>query len=118
MIVSDGRVLYAPGKVDEGREKRVATRAQRRALRALYRCCAVPGCSVPFDRLRMHHIVWWENGGLTDLANLLPVCSRHHHAIHDHGWIVQLGPNRELTISRPDGQVSTTGPPSRRLPAA
>ena len=118
VIVANGRILHAPGKLDEGRDKRVANRAQRRALRALYRCCAVPGCGVSFDRLRMHHVVWWDHGGLTNLDNLLPVCSKHHHAIHDHGWIVELGPNRELTITRPDGQVSTTGPPSRRRPAA
>ncbi len=118
VIVANGRVLYAPGKMDEGRDKRVATRAQRRALRALYRCCGLPGCHVPFERLRMHHVLAWDHGGLTNLANLLPVCSKHHHAIHEERWLVELGPNRELTVRLPDGEMLTTGPPSRRRPAA
>ena len=118
VIVANGRVLHAPGKLDEGRDKRVATRAQRRALNALYRCCGMPGCSAHFDRAKIHHIVPWEHGGLTDLDNLLPLCPRHHHAVHDLGWIVELGPNRELTVRLPDGQVLTTGPPTRRRPAA
>ena len=118
VIVANGRVLHAPGKLDEGRDKRVATRAQRRVLNALYRGCAMPGCSAHFDRAKIHHIVPWEQDGLTNLDNLLPLCPRHHHAVHDLGWIVALGPNRELTVRLPDGQVLETGPPTRRRPAA
>ncbi|MEP4593339.1 MAG: HNH endonuclease signature motif containing protein, partial [Ilumatobacter sp.] len=110
----NGVVLHAPGNLDLGRATRLANRAQRRALRGLYATCAIPGCSTGFDRCKLHHVVWWRNGGATDLDNLLPVCSRHHHAIHDGGWNVQLGPNRELTLTLPDGTVRNTGPPSRR----
>ncbi len=118
VIVANGRILYAPGKQDEGRDKRVASRAQRRMLRALYRCCGMPGCTVPFDRAKMHHVLPWEDGGRTDLANLLPLCPRHHHCVHDLGWVVEMGPDRTLTVRLPDGQVLSTGPPSRRRPAA
>ena len=118
VIVANGRVLYAPGRLDEGRDKRVATRAQRRALSAMYRECAMPGCSVHFERAKVHHIVPWEHGGMTNLDNLLPLCPRHHHAVHDKGWVLELGPNRDLTVRLPDGQVLTTGPPTRRRPAA
>ena len=113
----NGVVLYAPGELNLGRATRLANRAQRRALRGLYRCCAMPGCTVTYDRCKLHHIIWWRNGGRTDLANLLPVCSLHHSKIHNDGWVVELGPNRELTLTLPDGQIQTTGPPSRR-PAA
>ena len=118
VIVANGRVLHAPGRLDEGRDKRVATRAQRRALNAMYRGCGMPGCTVHFERAKVHHIVPWEHGGLTNLDNLLPLCPRHHHAVHDKGWVLELGPNRELTVRLPDGQVLSTGPPSRRRPAA
>ncbi|MEP6151033.1 DUF222 domain-containing protein [Ilumatobacter sp.] len=114
VVVRNGVVLHAPGNLDLGRATRLANRAQRRALRGLYATCAIPGCSTGFDRCKLHHVVWWRNGGATDLDNLLPVCSRHHHAIHDGGWNVQLGPNRELTLTLPDGTVRNTGPPSRR----
>jgi len=112
-VVRNGTIVSAPGSLDLGRTTRLANRAQRRALRALYRGCGIPGCDVSFDRCTIHHVVWWRHGGPTDLWNLLPVCSRHHHHIHDRGWQLSLGPNRELTIVTPSGQVMTTGPPHR-----
>jgi hypothetical protein len=115
VVVRNGVVLHAPGDLDLGRSTRLASRAQRRALRALYATCAIPGCSVRFDRCKLHHIIWWRNGGRTDLANLVPVCTHCHSKIHDAGWDIALGPNRELTIRFPDGTVHNTGPPSRRI---
>ena len=113
VVVRNGVVLHAPGVLDLGRSTRLANRAQRRALRGLYDTCGIPGCDVHYDRCKLHHVVWWRHGGRTDLDNLLPVCSRHHHKIHDDGWIVELGPQRELTLRLPDGAVHTTGPPGR-----
>ncbi|MFZ4719431.1 MAG: HNH endonuclease signature motif containing protein [Ilumatobacteraceae bacterium] len=113
IVVRNGTIVSAPGSLDLGRTTRLANRAQRRALRALYRGCGIPGCDVSFDRCTIHHVVWWRHGGPTDLWNLLPVCSRHHHLIHDRGWQLSLGPNRELTIVTPSGRVMTTGPPHR-----
>ena len=117
VVVRNGVVLYAPGELDLGRSTRLANRPQRRALRGLYRGCAIPGCTVSYDRCKLHHIVWWRHGGRTDLDNLLPVCSKHHGKIHHDNWVVELGPNRELTLRLPDGQVMTTGPPNRRAAA-
>lgn len=114
VVVRNGVVVHAPGVLDLGRSTRLANRAQRRALRGLYRCCAVPGCSVGFDRCKIHHIVWWRHGGRTDIDNLLPVCSTHHSNIHDHGWQVELGPSRQLVLRLPDGAIRNTGPPSIR----
>ncbi len=113
VVVRNGVVLYAPGELNLGRSTRLANRAQRRALRGLYRGCAIPGCSVAYDRCKLHHIIWWRNGGTTDLDNLVPVCSVHHAKIHNDGWIIELGPNRELTLTLPDGTIHTTGPPTR-----
>ena len=113
VVVRNGVVLHAPGNLNLGRTTRLANRAQRRALRGLYSTCAVPGCDVSYNRCKLHHIIWWRHGGRTDLDNLLPVCVHHHHKIHDAGWNISLGPNRELTISFPDGTVRNTGPPRR-----
>ncbi len=113
VIVHNGVVLHAPGEMNLGRTTRLASRAQRRALRALYPTCAVPGCCVAFEFTKPHHVHYWEHGGPTDLANLLPVCSKHHHAIHEGGWKLTLQPNRHLTITLPDGTILTTGPPVR-----
>ena len=113
VVIADGLVLHAPGRLDLGRATRLANRAQRRALRGLYSSCAIPGCRSSYDRCQLHHITWWRHGGRTDLGNLLPVCSHHHHKIHDDGWAIELGLQRALTLRLPDGQVMTTGPPTR-----
>jgi hypothetical protein len=42
---------------------------------------------------------------------LLPVCSHHHHKIHDEGWDIELDTNRRLTLRLPDGTIRNTGPP-------
>jgi hypothetical protein len=114
VVVRNGAVLHAPGELDLGRTTRLANAAQRRALRAMYATCAIPGCSVRFDRCRIHHVIWCRHGGRTDLANLLPICAQHHGRVHAQGWQPALGPNRELTITLPDGTVHNTGPPNRR----
>jgi len=115
VVVRNGVVLHAPGQLDLGRATRLANRAQRRALRALYETCAIPGCTVKFDRCKIHHVTWWRNGGRTDLDNMLPVCTHHHTKIHDADWQIELGHNRELSIRFPDGTIHTTGPPTRKV---
>jgi hypothetical protein len=104
-------VLNSDGvAVDVGRGARLANRAQRRAMRAMYRSCSIFGCGVPFEQCVLHHIRYWENGGTTDLANMLPLCNRHHHAAHEGGWQLALHPvTRQLTIIYPDGTIHTTG---------
>lgn len=114
VVVRNGVIVYAPGELNLGRRTRLANRDQRRALHALYRTCAIPGCDVRYDICKLHHVTWWRHGGRTDLDNLLPVCSRHHTKIHHDDWVVELGPRRQLTLRLPDGTIHNTGPPSRR----
>ena len=90
VVVHGGVVLHAPGRLDLGRTTRLANRAQRRALRALYPTCAIPGCDTRYDLCKLHHITWWEHGGTTDLAQPAPLCVRHHHDVHDNGWHLTL----------------------------
>ena len=80
------------------------------------RTCAIPGCDTRYDLCKLHHIIWWEHGGRTDLDNLLPLCVRHHHDVHDSGWHLTLDQDRRLTITYPDGTSQSTGPPTRRRP--
>ncbi len=101
------------GPLDLGRSSRLPNRAQRRALRGLYSTCAIPGCRVGFDLLKIHHVHYWRDGGCTDFHNLLPVCDHDHQRIHRDGWLLTLDSNRNLNITLPDGTVMTTGPPQR-----
>ena len=110
IIRGDGTVL------EVGRTIRTANRSQRRALRAMYRTCAAPECDVPFHRCEIHHIHWFEHGGPTDLDNLVPLCSRHHHLVHDLGWHLHLAPDRTLTITPPSGTPPSGTPPGQARP--
>ena len=76
--------------LDIGRGQRLASAAQRRALEAVHETCAFDGCAVAFHACQIHHIDYWEHGGATDLANMVPLCSRHHHAAHEGGWRIRL----------------------------
>ncbi|MFV0524468.1 MAG: DUF222 domain-containing protein [Acidimicrobiales bacterium] len=97
--------------MDVGRSKRVATARQRRALRALYSTCAFADCDRPFAWCHIHHVTPWNAGGPTDLANLVPLCTRHHHLVHEGRWTIELEPDRQLRIHRPDGRPwATTAP--------
>ncbi len=111
-------VLGGPSELlDAGRRERTANRAQRRALRAIYRTCAIDGCTTPFHRCDVHHIIpWWRHGN-TDFANLLPLCTRHHHMVHESGWQLSLNAtNRQLTIRHPNGRVAIQPPPDGLAP--
>jgi hypothetical protein len=103
VLDGDGVVL------DVGRARRVATREQRQALRAMYRTCGHPGCTVGFDDCDIHHVSPWVPNGLTDLDNLLPLCSRHHHAVHEGGWTLTLAADRTIALRRPDGTLHHDG---------
>lgn len=95
------------GELTMGRRIRLANRAQRRALRAMYRTCAHPDCSERFDDCFIHHIVTWEDGGPTDLDLLVPLCGRHHHQIHDARWRLTIDAERTMRWYRPDGSVDS-----------
>jgi HNH endonuclease len=60
----------------------------------------------------IHHVIPWQQGGRSELDNLVPLCSRHHHHVHEGGWTLTLHPNRHIDLLRPDGTPHTTGPTS------
>ncbi|MGE0141444.1 MAG: DUF222 domain-containing protein, partial [Ilumatobacteraceae bacterium] len=98
-----------------GRTRRLANDDQRRALRIMYRHCAIPGCTVPVSRTEPHHTIEWDaDHGPTDIENLVPICKHHHDLIHDNHWKLSLSPDRRLTVTYPDGTTMTTGPPSEQ----
>jgi hypothetical protein len=112
MLGTDGVPL------DAGRSVRTANRQQRRALRAMYRTCAHPDCTVAFSACKAHHIRWWwRHLGPTDLDNLIPLCERHHHLVHEGGWTLSMTTDRVTTWTRPDGTVAHHGPSINRVPS-
>ena len=113
-------VLGANGvPLDLGRTARTVNRAQRRALRAMHRTCAHPDCDVPFSHTKIHHVRWWtRDRGPTDIDNLLPLCERHHHLVHEGNWNLSMTPDRIATWIRPDGTTHHRGATIDRRPPA
>ena len=96
----DGEVIGA------GRTTRTINRRLRRALEHRDRCCAVPGCGATRG-LHAHHIKHWENGGETELANLVLLCP-FHHRLHHRGGITISGLADRLTVTDEDGKTLTS----------
>ncbi|MBA0124336.1 DUF222 domain-containing protein [Haloechinothrix sp. YIM 98757] len=85
-------VLGSKGEVlDLGREQRLVSTAQRRALALRDRGCVFPGCDRPEGWCHAHHIEHWAHGGPTDLANLALLCGEHHRIIHHSEWNIHMG---------------------------
>jgi hypothetical protein len=85
---ADGTLL------DVGRKTRKVPPALRRALQARDRGCRFPGCTHT-RYVDAHHVLHWADGGETRLDNLLLLCRKHHHALHEGGYSI---------VRRDDGQ--------------
>jgi len=73
--------------IDVGRRTRKPPPALRRALRERDRGrCQYPGCDC--RRTDAHHILYWANGGETNLAGLISFCKRHHGIVHEKDIII------------------------------
>ncbi|EUA50615.1 HNH endonuclease family protein [Mycobacterium xenopi 3993] len=66
--------------------------------------------------LHAHHIVHWEDGGATELANLVLVCP-YHHRLHHRGVITITGSADKLIVTDSTGRRLRAGslarPPNR-----
>ena len=78
--------------LDLGRESRLFSEAQRVAKGLEHTTCAANGCERPYAWCELHHRQPWAKGGRTDLAHAIPLCSQHHHWIHDTGFTTRLCP--------------------------
>jgi hypothetical protein len=104
--------------IGAGRTTRVINRRLRRALEHRHPTCAVPGCGATRG-LHAHHIRHWEDGGLTELDNLVLVCP-YHHRLHHRGVITITGPAHTLTVTDSEGRQLSAGslarPPTKPPP--
>ena len=108
----DGQVIGA------GRSTRLISRRLRRALEYRHRSCAVPGCGATRG-LHAHHIRHWEDGGATELDNLVLLCP-YHHRLHHRGVITITGPAHHLRVTDSAGRALSPGslarPPNKPPP--
>jgi hypothetical protein len=88
---------------DLGRTQREANQSLRELLGTIDgERCRFPGCTRQ-RKLHAHHVVYWSDGGGTDLDNLVLVCSRHHTLIHQQGFQLTLHDGRRLSVATADG---------------
>lgn len=104
--------------IGAGRSTRQISRRLRRALEHRDRCCVVPGCGATRG-LHAHHIQHWEDGGATELDNLVLLCPYHHRS-HHRGAITITGPADRLVVTdsagRPLNGGSLARPPTTPRP--
>jgi len=104
--------------IGAGRTTRTISRRLRRALEYRHPTCAVPGCGATRG-LHAHHIQHWEDGGPTDLHNLVLLCPYHHRS-HHRGIITITGPPDNLTVTDSAGRTlssaSLARPPTQPPP--
>ena len=96
-----------------GRTTRVWSAGQRRAawIRDEGRC-VFPKCRRP--PVDLHHIVWWSEGGATDLENAAWLCAFHHWLVHEAGWTLRRDEDGGYAFTPPHrGQTSKDPPPQR-----
>jgi|SRR5690625_4409450 len=88
-----------------GRASRLATTAQRRAVAARQEgTCAAPGCQL--TRLDIHHVAYWQrDGGPTDLSNLIGLCNRCHHLVHQGKLVIDADGAGGFTFARQTGRI-------------
>jgi hypothetical protein len=78
----------------------------------------VPGCGATRG-LHAHHLRHWQDGGATELDNLVLLCP-YHHRLHHRGGITITGPADKLVVTdtagRPLSPGSLARPPTRPPP--
>jgi hypothetical protein len=96
-------VLGSTGQLlDLGRERRLFTGPLRRALVLRDGGCAFPACDRPPRWCAGHHVIPWQDGGSTCLANAVLLCHFHHRAIHQPaGWTVFIAGDGLPTFTPP-----------------
>lgn len=105
--------------VDLGRTQRLVSDKQRRLLTARDHGCRYPGCT-NHRYVDAHHVHYWENGGETNLANLVSLCPRHHRLHHKGQFTITADGSQGFTFhdkwgdpiggARPKPSFSTPGP--------
>jgi Domain of unknown function (DUF222) len=107
------RVLLGPDSVpvDFGRDQRLFTSLQRKAMASRDGGCRFPDCHFPPALTDAHHVVGWVAGGESNLHNGLLLCRFHHRRVHELGWTITTVDSHQGA----DAAVIFRGPAGQRL---
>ena len=101
--------LFDPveGPINLYRSSRLANAKQKLLHSAAQIMCAWPGCDTAADRCQTHHLVAYQHGGETNMANLAQVCPKHNGLNDDNPH----GPPRNGHLARVAWHPPDGGPP-------
>ena len=105
------RVVFGPDAeiLDVGREERLFTTAQTRAIIARDRHCQYPGCDAPPGEGEIHHNLWWyAHHGPTDITNAILLCWHHHDHVHARHLTIERHPTHWTFLDRHGTPIGTT----------
>jgi hypothetical protein len=107
VVGSQGEPLY------HGTLKRYYTRAQRRAMIARDgdRCVAT-GCRTRAASCHAHHVIFYADGGPTDIDNGVLLCPAHHHALHQGSFEITMADGMPYIRSGVDRHDNTAWKPA------
>lgn len=96
--------------LEVGRRVRRPSAAQMRALWSRDGGCRYPGCRRR-RHLHAHHVLFWSDGGPTELSNLVLICGKHHRLLHEGEYTLDLTADGAVTVRAPDGTPISEQPP-------
>ena len=98
------RVVMAGDSImlDMGRNTRLATPTQARAVRIRDTGCVFASCDRPPPWCDIHHVNGWtRHNGPTNIENLVCLCTCHHTLIHNSKWTIRANPDGTFTTTHP-----------------
>ena len=109
LLGPQGEVLW------EGVLERYFTPAQRRAIVARDgdRCLDV-NCTATATACHAHHVVFWTDGGATDVDNGVMLCPAHHHALHQGAFAIKMVNGKPWIRYKHDDHDETAWQPAGR----
>jgi hypothetical protein len=106
-VVTHGRSAI----LDYGRSTRTVPDDLFNTLVLRDRGCRGPGCDRPAHWCDAHHVIPWEEGGPTEIDNLVLKCRRCHVQGHTPGYEDKLLPDGTYVVTDPRGRVHRSHPP-------
>ncbi len=74
-----------------GRSQRLATAAQRTAMALRDGGCVL--CGRPPAECQTHHLTAWQDGGVSDIDNMVLLCWSHHREVDLNRWEIRRNPD-------------------------
>jgi Domain of unknown function (DUF222) len=105
-VFTDGSIL-----LEAGRPSRTIPVGLRRVVHSRDRQCRYPGCPCKGAWCEVHHILEWNKTGEHDIKNLVLLCPRHHHHIHDLNEKLVLLDDGTLIVTNEQGEERRSRPP-------